>query len=196
MVNSKKNFYIIAGPNGAGKTTLSKVLLKDVFKCQNFVNADEIAKGIAPAQTQTQKYDILAAKMMLDQIDSHIKNSEDFCVETTLASKSYLQKIKKLKAIGYKISLFFIYLPNENFAIKRVEQRVSGGGHNIELSTIKRRYKKGLENLMNEYFDRVDELYIYGNHDGLKNIAQKVDGILSINDEGVFAKIKKYQNGN
>ena len=35
--------YILAGPNGAGKTTASKILLPEIFKCELFLNADEIA---------------------------------------------------------------------------------------------------------------------------------------------------------
>lgn len=42
------NLYIIAGPNGAGKTTASFNLLPDVLHCPNFVNADEIARGLSP----------------------------------------------------------------------------------------------------------------------------------------------------
>lgn len=40
--------YIIAGPNGAGKTTLSYTILPEIFDCDEFINADEIAKGISP----------------------------------------------------------------------------------------------------------------------------------------------------
>ncbi len=40
-----KNLYIIAGCNGAGKTTASLTILPEVLHCQEFINADEIAKG-------------------------------------------------------------------------------------------------------------------------------------------------------
>ena len=42
----KKNLYIIAGCNGAGKTTASFTILPYVLDCREFVNADEIAKGL------------------------------------------------------------------------------------------------------------------------------------------------------
>lgn len=42
------NLYIIAGCNGAGKTTASMTVLPDVLGCEEFVNADEIAKGLSP----------------------------------------------------------------------------------------------------------------------------------------------------
>lgn len=44
----KNNLYIIAGCNGAGKTTASFNILPEILSCQEFVNADEIARGISP----------------------------------------------------------------------------------------------------------------------------------------------------
>lgn len=40
--------YIIAGCNGAGKTTASYAVLPEMLGCKEFVNADEIAKGLSP----------------------------------------------------------------------------------------------------------------------------------------------------
>ena len=40
--------YIIAGCNGAGKTTASYSMLPDILQCREFVNADEIARGLSP----------------------------------------------------------------------------------------------------------------------------------------------------
>ena len=43
-----KNLYIISGPNGAGKTTASYTVLPKILNCKEFVNADEIARGLSP----------------------------------------------------------------------------------------------------------------------------------------------------
>ena len=43
-----RKLYIIAGCNGAGKTTASYAVLPDMLECRDFVNADEIAKGLSP----------------------------------------------------------------------------------------------------------------------------------------------------
>lgn len=43
-----KHVYVIAGPNGAGKTTFAREFLPRFAKCQEFVNADLIATGLAP----------------------------------------------------------------------------------------------------------------------------------------------------
>lgn len=191
-MSTEKNFYIIAGPNGAGKTTLSKTMLRDVFKCNNFVNADEIARGLSPLNNQ--KFDIEAGKLMLEHIKNYSQSGEDFCVETTLASVLYLKKIEEFKKLGYKTHLFFVYLPSDEMAVKRVQNRVKKGGHSIEEKVIRRRYKKGLENLMNKYFSKVENLYIYCNDTNLDEIFCKKGNQISVNNENLFNKIKKYQN--
>ena len=64
---SQPNLYIIAGPNGAGKTTASYTLLPNILNCINFVNADEIARGLSPFSPDT--VDVQAARIMLQRID-------------------------------------------------------------------------------------------------------------------------------
>lgn len=44
---SYKNLYIVAGCNGAGKTTASFIILPEIINCKEFVNADEIARGLS-----------------------------------------------------------------------------------------------------------------------------------------------------
>jgi predicted ABC-type ATPase len=41
-----KKLYVIARCNGAGKTTASYTILPEILDCNEFVNADEIARGI------------------------------------------------------------------------------------------------------------------------------------------------------
>jgi len=45
-----KNLYIISGCNGAGKTTASYTVLPEILDCREFVNADEIARGLLLAK--------------------------------------------------------------------------------------------------------------------------------------------------
>lgn len=39
-----KTCYIITGPNGSGKTTFAVDYLPEIVGCNNFINADMIAK--------------------------------------------------------------------------------------------------------------------------------------------------------
>jgi len=87
------NLYIISGCNGAGKTTASYTVLPEMLKCKEFVNADEIAKGLSPFQPE--KVAIEAGRIMLKRIQELLISQSDFAFETTLASKSYLNTIKE-----------------------------------------------------------------------------------------------------
>ena len=49
----KPTLFIIAGCNGAGKTTASYSVLPDLLECREFINADEIAKGLSPFNPQS-----------------------------------------------------------------------------------------------------------------------------------------------
>ena len=59
--------YIIAGCNGAEKTTASYNVLPNMLNCREFVNADEIARGLSPFASETMAFQ--AGKLMLRRID-------------------------------------------------------------------------------------------------------------------------------
>ena len=171
MSNLSK-LYIIAGCNGAGKTTASFTILPEILGCKEFINADEIAKGLSPFQPESVA--VQAGRIMLTRIDELLQKGETFAFETTLATKSYKQKIEWAQANGYEVTLLFFWLDSPNIAKERVAQRVAEGGHNIPLETIERRYYNGIANLFTIYIDMVDICYIFDNSEGRKElIAQK-----------------------
>ncbi len=167
-----KQLYIIAGCNGAGKTTASFTILPEVLGCKEFINADEIAKGLSPFQPESVA--MQAGRIMLARMDELLQKGETFAFETTLATKSYKQKIEWAQANGYEVTLLFFWLDSPNMAKKRVAQRVAEGGHSIPSETIERRYHNGIANLFAIYMDMVDICYIFDNSEGRKElIAQK-----------------------
>jgi len=89
-----KKLYIISGCNGAGKTTASFNILPDLLNCKEFVNADEIARGLSPFQPE--KVSIEAGRLMLKRIEELINSNQDFSFETTLSTKSFINTIEKL----------------------------------------------------------------------------------------------------
>ena len=172
MMSKLSKLYIIAGCNGAGKTTASFTILPEILGCKEFINADEIAKGLSPFQPESVA--VQAGRIMLARMDELLQKGETFAFETTLATKSYKQKIEWAQANGYEVTLLFFWLDSPNMAKKRVAQRVAEGGHNIPLETIERRYYNGIANLFTIYIDMVDICYIFDNSEGRKElIAQK-----------------------
>lgn len=103
-----------------------------------------------------------AGRIMLEQIELNLSLKRTFAIETTLATKSYLNLIKKAQLIGYEIVLLFFYLPCAEMAKERVALRVSKGGYNIPEDVIERRYYLGIENLK-KFIKICDRWYIYQN---------------------------------
>lgn len=187
-----KNLYIISGCNGAGKTTASYTVLPEILQCKEFVNADEIAKGLSPFNPENAA--IEAGRIMLSRIDELLNKNETFSIETTLATKSYINLVKKAQNRGYKVYLIFFWLETPELAIQRVAERVSKGGHNIPIEIIQRRYVNGIINLFNIFMKEVDIWAIYDNSKnprafiakGGKNIDFKIFSEITYN------KIKSY----
>lgn len=154
-----KKILIIAGPNGAGKTTFAREFLPNEAACPEFINADLIAAGISPFRPESVA--ITAGRLMLQRINELVDSGKSFAFETTLSSRSFLRMIPQWKAKGYTVEICFLKLPDIEFAINRVAQRVSFGGHDIPVGTIRRRFSRGWNYFKNNYIEIVDEWAIY-----------------------------------
>jgi len=166
--------WIIAGPNGAGKTTFALKYLPKVAKCTQFINADLIAAGISPLAPEREM--VMASRFFLNEIKSAISKKIDFAYETTLAGRSYLRLIKRLKTEGWRVELIYLALPAVEISKMRVEERVRHGGHNIPVRDIERRFPRSLANLLNEFSYAVDECQCYLNQNESPDIVFEQQG--------------------
>ena len=189
-----KKLYIIAGCNGAGKTTASYTILPEILDCNEFVNADEIARGLSPFRPE--KAGIQAGRLMLQRIKSLISKGQDFAFETTLSTKSYKNLVEDAKRNGYAVTLIFFYLSSQDLAVKRVETRVKEGGHNIPEKVIRRRYENGLKNFFNIFRPIVDEwLIIENSGEPYKLIAQKKQSDEKVYIDKIWNQLKSKYDG-
>ena len=156
-----KNLYIISGCNGAGKTTASYTVLPEILDCREFVNADEIARGLSPFNPESVA--IEAGRLMLQRIEDLLAKDETFSIETTLATKSYINLVRRAQAKGYQVNILFFWLRMPELAMQRVAERVANGGHNIPEDIIRRRYVAGISNLFRLFMSEVDFWDIYDN---------------------------------
>ena len=182
------NIYVIAGCNGAGKTTASYSILPKMLECKEFVNADEIARGISPFQPE--KVVIEAGRIMLKRMRDLITQKIDFAFETTLSSKSYVKYILDAQTKGYSVSLIFFWLNSPNLAIERVKIRAASGGHDIHEDIIRRRYWSGIKNLSQLYLPICDDWLIIDNSTPpLQVVAQKYKDNLIIHKYQIYRKL-------
>lgn len=186
----KKNLYIIAGCNGAGKTTASFTILPEILDCKEFVNADEIARGLSPFQPEEVSFE--AGRLMLNRIDELLKEEINFAFETTLSTRSFKERIVTAQSKGYEVSLLFFWLNNPELAIERVANRVIEGGHNIPKDVIIRRYERGIINLFDIYMPLVDEYRIFDNSNGgIKYILTNQTNTKKLYDKVNYERIKQ-----
>jgi predicted ABC-type ATPase len=190
-MNDKK-LYIIAGCNGAGKTTASFTILPEILDCKEFVNADEIAKGLSPFQPEKVSFE--AGRIMLNRINELLSGNENFAFETTLSTKSYKNKIIEAKEKGYRIILLFFWLQNIELAKERVKIRVAEGGHNIAPEVIERRYLKGIKSLFDIYLPIVDGAFIFDNSEAKHELIadKQISTSLNIINIDKFNILKNY----
>jgi predicted ABC-type ATPase len=187
-----KRLYIIAGCNGAGKTTASFTILPEILDCREFVNADEIARGLSPFQPEKVAFE--AGRIMLNRINELHLAKENFAFETTLSTKSYKNKIIEAKESGYQTTLLFFWLQSADIAKERVRTRVLEGGHHIEADVIERRYIRGITNLFDIYLPIIDGAFIFDNSFGEHELIadKEANGNLKILNSEKFNLFKNY----
>lgn len=173
---------MIAGPNGAGKTTMALALIPSLPMLYEFINADEIARGLAPLHPESVA--LTASKLMIKRLRELLEAQQSFAFETTAAGTNYLKHLKEAKARGYEINLMYLWLATPEQAIKRVAQRVVQGGHHVPTETIRRRYYAGLKNILKSYLPLADTAII------LDNSLEKSEKIVAKKNRGYPLKIE------
>ncbi|MBR3406665.1 MAG: zeta toxin family protein [Bacteroidales bacterium] len=153
--------YIISGPNGSGKTTASYSVLPELLDCSEFVNSDEFAKHLSPFAPESAY--ITASRLMLRKVNYLFDRREDFCIETTLATRALLKMTRNAQEKGYYVTVLYFWLSQPEIAIERVAKRVQAGGHDIPEETIRRRYYMGLNYLFHQYMQTCDKWILADN---------------------------------
>lgn len=189
-----KNLYIISGPNGAGKTTASYTVLPKILNCREFVNADEIARGLSPFNPEGMAVE--AGKLMLQRISELLQKEESFSIETTLSTRSYYRLVEKAHRKNYDVTLLYFWLKSPDQAAERVAERVAKGGHDIPKDVIVRRYWKGLNNLFHIYMPIVDTWILVNNSETPRTIIATggKEQSVQIKDIECFKKIEEHVN--
>jgi len=182
--------HVVAGPNGSGKTTFAMKYLPSIVSCKNFINADEIAKGISPLDFTAGQ--LQASKLFLFELEQKIKDRETFAFETTLAGRVYLSRIQEWRKQGWQVILWFLYIPSAEFSAQRVALRVQQGGHNVPEETIVRRFPRTVRNLF-DYAEVCDGTFCLDNsQERIKPIFEKrLDTDYFIYEQQVFSHLKE-----
>ena len=161
MPAAKPTIYLIAGCNGAGKTTFAKEFLPHEVKCLRFYNADEIARGLSPLDPSAGVF--RAGRLLLTEVRSSIARRETFALESTLSGTTYVRTFESALAHGYELELHYLWLARPEQAIARVRRRVRMGGHDVPVVDIRRRFRRSLIHLIEDYLDFANRWIIWDN---------------------------------
>lgn len=173
-----RRIFIIAGPNGAGKTTNALSVLPDLTNVYEFLNADEIARGLAPLHPESMA--LTASKLMIKRLRELLDSNKNFAFETTGAGTNFIKYLKEAQKKKYTIHLLYLWLNDVELAVQRVAQRVARGGHHIPEETIRRRYINGIRNVLKYYLPLSDSALILDNSGIIE--AQNMIAIKNAND--------------
>ncbi len=189
--NLTKHAVVVGGPNGAGKTSWAAKHLPATLNIREFVNADEIARGLSPLDPDSST--VAAGRVMLDRLDALVKAGDNFAFETTCASHRHPRFLKGCRALGYQIMLIFLWLPSAEVALDRVARRVGQGGHRIPADVVIRRYSAGLRSMRHLYLPLADSAFIYDNSDGVGALIAECRGAapLTIHDSDRWSRIEE-----
>lgn len=183
--------FMISGPNGAGKTTTAMSFIASEM-IDEFINADEIARGLAPLHPESMA--LTASKLLVNRLKELLKAKKSFAFETTAAGTNYIKHLKQAQNAGYEIHLLFLWLPSPDLAIQRVVNRVKQGGHNIPEETIRRRYFSGLKNLVKHYLPLANLALILDNSIAGSNkviVRKYIDPELKIEEPNIWKEIQE-----
>lgn len=182
--------YIIAGANGSGKTTFACEFLPRYVHCLNFINPDLIAAGLSPfdANRAMRK----AGRLVIEEIRNRANKVESFGFETTLSGRLYARTIDGLRAQGYAVHLFYLWVPGPGLALMRIRERVKQGGHDVPEADVRRRFARSLSNLFNLYRGRVDSLHVYDNASAEPQLVfREKQGILTVFNPVLYETVMK-----
>jgi predicted ABC-type ATPase len=178
MPDSAPHVVVLAGPNGAGKSTLAPLLLRDKLAVTEFVNADDIARGLSGFGPDGVALE--ASRIMLARLRVLADARESFAFETTLASRSYAPWLRQLAKQGFDLHLLFLWLPKIELALTRVIVRVRLGGHGVPADIVRRRFRAGIRNFFALYRPLATTWRVYDNSGTAPDLVASGEGDATI----------------
>jgi predicted ABC-type ATPase len=190
MPRKPANCYIIAGPNGAGKTTFATKFLPVYAECRNFINPDLLARAYSPFDPDAGM--LRAGRVVLERIAEFTQARKDFAFETTLSGRAYVPLLRRVKERGFRLHMFYLWIPSVDLALFRIRDRVESGGHNVPEPDVRRRFGRTLRNLFALYRPLLDTLHFFDNSSETPRLVFKDDaGQAIINDGPLYERLRQ-----
>jgi predicted ABC-type ATPase len=96
-------------------------------------------------------------------LDRLAKAKTSFAFESTLSGLTYLGRLKRWKAAGYRIEIVYLQISSPRLAIRRIAARVKQGGHSVPRADVIRRFTRSRSNFEKHYRVLADRWSLYDN---------------------------------
>lgn len=163
-----KIYTIIGGVNGTGKSSLTGALKAERNDLGMIIDVDRMA-----AEEKLTNLD--AGKAAVNRINDCLLRGVSFTQETTLSGYKTEHTVKEARDKGYYIRLYYIGLDTFEECLKRVQNRVAKGGHDIPAGDIARRFDSRFYSLI-KILPYCDEVTFFDNDNGFAEIAEYKNG--------------------
>jgi predicted ABC-type ATPase len=125
---------VVAGCNGSGKSTFIRSI-SHFLAGTNIIDPDVLFAELSSWKT------------VLTSIDDTLARRRDLVLETTLAGKTMLRRMRLAKSHSYEVTLIFIGTSSAALNVGRIMTRTRLGGHAISTEDVRRRWFSTLERL-------------------------------------------------
>jgi predicted ABC-type ATPase len=169
--SERPRLIVVAGPNGSGKTSVTEQLLRHTWMdgCV-YVNPDNIARDEFGDWNSPDA--VLAAARKAEAMrEQCLADKKSLAFETVLSAPDKIDFLRRAKAAGFFVRVFFVGTDDPTINAKRIAQRVMEGGHDVPITKIISRYDRSIANCI--HAARIaDRTYLYDNTQD--NVAAKL----------------------
>lgn len=164
-----KIYTIIAGVNGSGKSSLTGALKAERSDLGVIIDVDRLAASLGSPME--------GGREAVRRIDDCIERGISFTQETTLSGVRTERTIQAAKERGYRIRLYYVGLDTAQESLRRIQNRVAKGGHDIPQADVIRRFASRFEDLA-RVLPYCDEAVFFDNDNGFREVAAYKNGEL------------------
>jgi predicted ABC-type ATPase len=164
---AQRSLVIVGGVNGSGKSTFAASAAGTAALLgQQAINPDDLTVASLAEQPEISQVgaNLVGVERAEKSVWRAIAENRSVAVETVLSSSKYIPVVLAARRRGYRTRLIFIGLPTVELALARISARVAQGGHDVPEPSVRARWVRAHDNLLE--FDRVVSDVVVFSNDG------------------------------
>ncbi len=167
-----KIYTLIGGVNGAGKSSLTGALKEERTDLGVIVDPDKITQALGGDE-------YAGGKQAVERIEGALQRGENLTQETTLSGGYPRRLVKRAKRAGYTVRLYYVGLDTLPECLRRIQNRVAKGGHNIAPADVERRFARRFADVVS-ILPYCDEAKFFDNDNGFVLVAEYHGGKIEV----------------